>query len=126
MAPVIDPITRSDDGTVITVSWQPISLEEARGFFQYQVTATPVTDSRLKAKMHTENVPSTQTSIRFDKLDPHMSYTVIVGVVNVHSMDLMATAPPVTVSPPQGLFQLCMCGGCVTDSLLSPFLSQHQ
>ena len=101
MAPLVDPITHSDNEPA---SWHPISLEEARGFFQYQVTTIPVTDSRLQAKMHTESVPSTQTSIRFGKQDPHVSYTVSValGTVSVNNMDLlMANAPPVTLAPPQ-------------------------
>ena len=107
MAPVIDPIACSNNETA---SWYPITLEKARGFFHYQMATTPVTDSRLQAKLHTEHVPSIHTSLHFDQLDHHVLYSVSVapGIVNMDNMDLlMATAPPVTLPPPDPQISEC-------------------
>lgn len=125
MTPVIDSITRSTNGTVITVSWQPITLEQARGFFQYLVTLTPVTISRRQAMMLTANVSSDQTSVTFRNVDRNTRYSVSVAAVNIRNMSLVVTATPMTVAPPQGQLQLCLCGVCFMDSPSLPFLPQH-
>ena len=101
VAPEVTSITRSDDGTVITVAWQRITLEQARGFFQYRVTLTPLTSNTRQAVALTKTIPSDQTSVIFQDLDPSVQYIVSVGVVNINNMDLVISAPPRVVTTGQ-------------------------
>ena len=47
---------RSDDGTVIIVSWQPVTLEQARGFFVYQAILAPVSNKRQSTLIRTHEL----------------------------------------------------------------------
>ena len=98
MAPEVHSINRSNDGTVITVSWQRITLEQARGFFQYRVTLTLLTSNMQQAVTFTKTIPSGQTSVVLRDLDPTVQYIVSVGVVNINNMDLVISAPPQIVT----------------------------
>ena len=86
---------RSANGTVITVGWQPVTLEQARGFFVYRVVISP--GKRQTAIMI--DVPAhNQTSITVSDLDTSVEYTVSVGVVNKNNMELAGpTLPPLTI-----------------------------
>ena len=101
--PIVAPIfsaSRSENGTAIIISWQPITLEQARGFFLYRVTLTPAIRNKRQAVI-TRNVPHTQTSVAVSILDPGVEYAVSVGVVNVNNMDMIGpTRAPLTVTPP--------------------------
>ena len=89
---------RSADGTVITVSWQPVTLEQARGFFVYRVTISPATSSKRQAAITIDVPAHNQTSITVSDLDPSVEYTVSVGVVNKNNMELAGpTLPPLTI-----------------------------
>ena len=92
-APVIDSITRSDNGMVVTVGWRPITLEQARGFFQYRVTLAPLTRNTRQAVAVTKTIPSDQTSVIFQNLDPSVQYIISLGLVNINNMDLVISAP---------------------------------
>ena len=97
---IIFNASRSENGTVITISWQPITLEQARGFFIYRVTLTPAVSNKRQAVIPTD-VPRNQTSVAVGNLDPGVEYAVSVGVVNVNNMELMGpTRPPLTVTTP--------------------------
>ena len=98
MAPIFIA-NRSENGTVV-ISWQPVTLEQARGFFLYRVTLTPAVGNKQQA-MITRDVPRTQTSVAVSILDPSVEYAVSVGVVNVNNTDLIGpTHPPLIVAPP--------------------------
>ena len=89
---------RSADGTAITVSWQPVTLEQARGFFVYRVTISPATSSKRQAAITIDVPAHNQTSITVSDLDPSVEYTVSVGVVNKNNMELAGpTLPPLTI-----------------------------
>ena len=84
---------RSDDGTVIIVSWQPVTLEQARGFFVYQVILTPVSNKRQYTLIRT--APRTETSVTVSGLDSGIEYTVSVRAVNENNTELYGpTQPP--------------------------------
>ena len=97
---------QSADGTEITVSWQPVTLEQARGFFVYRVTISPATSSKRQAAIVIDVPADNQTSITVSDLDPSVEYTVSVGVVNENNMELAGptlpplTIPSLTVTPP--------------------------
>ena len=90
---------RSDDGTVIIVSWQPVTLEQARGFFVYQVILAPVSNKRQSTLIRT--VPRTETSVTVSGLDSGIEYTVSVRAVNENNTELIGpTQPPLLVTIP--------------------------
>ena len=73
---------RMDDDT-ITVTWEPLSLFEARGFPVYTVTLTPVF-SRRRRQASDDGVivvKTNQSNVVINGLDPdvHYSLTVTVG-----------------------------------------------
>ena len=96
---------RSNNGTTLTVSWLPITLEQARGFFVYRVVLNPV--SRSQRDDLSEDVPRNQTSTTFSNLDPEVSYAVTAGVVNENDPNLVGpVSTPLVVNPPTGQLKL--------------------
>ena len=89
---------RSANDTVITVSWQPVTLEQARGFFLYRVIISPVTSSKQQAAIMIDVPAHKQTSITVSNFDPSVDYTISVCVVNENNMELVGpTLPPLTL-----------------------------
>ena len=70
---------RSSDGTEITVSWKPLTLEEARGFYLIRVSLS--LDSRKRQGSLTEDVPYTESSVTFTGLEPAAPYTVTTAAM---------------------------------------------
>ena len=78
-------VVRSDSGTSIDVSWQVLSLEEARGFLQYLVRFQPVTGRGKRQEACTQSpcrVNMEQGRISITGLDAATNYTVSVQLVN--------------------------------------------
>ena len=75
-------VERTDDDTV-TVTWEPLSLFEARGFPVYTVTLTPEFNRRRRQTGDDGviMVTTNQTNVVIKGLDPdvHYSLTVTVG-----------------------------------------------
>ena len=65
----------------ITVSWQPLSLEEARGFItKYTVTAEPTTLTRRRQEgTLSVSVEHNATRVVLDGLSPNLAYSVSVS-----------------------------------------------
>ena len=65
----------------IIVSWQPLSLEEARGFItKYTVTAEPTTLTRRRQEgMLSVSVGHNATRAVLDGLSPFLAYSVSVS-----------------------------------------------
>ena len=82
VAPTINAVTtiRLADGVALTVDWDPVTLEQARGFFSYTVTIESTCDSNGQSDSRTVTVPSNQTSHTEVGLDPTLQYGVTVGV----------------------------------------------
>jgi len=84
-------VTRISD-TIITVSWRPLSLVEARGHIMYRVMVTSTTGSRRRRQatqgemMCTLSspceVPANESSVIVGGLDQDTTYTVTVMAVN--------------------------------------------
>ena len=72
---------RSLDGTEITVSWAPVSLEDAGGFYSTSVTLDRA--SRKRQSSLTMSVPFNESSATFTGLEPSAVYSASAGVVVV-------------------------------------------
>ena len=72
--------TRSEDGTMLTVSWTPLTLEEARGFITYQVLLIPTDDNRRQTLSMTAGMG--ESSVTFSDLDPGARFAVSLGVIS--------------------------------------------
>ena len=71
-------ITRS---IVLIVTWEPLTLVEAKGFINYTVTLTPGGSRKRQTGTLTRTVPGDQNSTTFTNTDPTVDYTVIVGTL---------------------------------------------
>ena len=71
---------------MITISWEPVTLEQARGFFLYRVVLLPATTNKRQAPI-IRDVPRSQTSVVIGSLDSGVEYAVSVGVVNEENID---------------------------------------
>ena len=107
-------VTRIND-TTISVSWQPLSLVEARGHITYRVMITPTTGSRRRRQATQGErvctlsspcvVPSNESSVIVGGLDRDTSYSVIVMAVNSEGeggpTSVPISAPRTTTSTPR-------------------------
>ena len=92
---------RSSGGTVVIVSWQPVTLEQARGFFVYRVIITPVVTNNKRQSVIIRTVSRNETSVTVSGLDSSIEYTVNVVVVNENNTELVGpTGPPSTLTAP--------------------------
>ena len=70
-----------DDITVLVVSWEPLTIVEARGFITYEVVATPSSGSRKRQQQILRaSVPYNVNTIRLMGADAAVFYTIIVAV----------------------------------------------
>ena len=95
--------------TTIRVSWQPLSLVEARGHITYRVMVTPTTGSRRRRQatqgervctlLSPCEVPANESSAIVVGLDCDASYSVTVMAVNSEGED-GPTSVPITATIP--------------------------
>ena len=100
--------TRIND-TLLRVSWQPLSLVEARGHITYDVIVTPTTGSRRRRQatqgervctlLSSCEVPANESSVIVGGLDRDTSYSVTVMAVNSEGED-GPTSVPITATIP--------------------------
>ena len=72
-------------GTAVSVSWDPVSLFEARGFPVYTVTLIPFSLASGRAVRQTNedgiiSVTTNETDIVIEGLDPDVEYSLTVAV----------------------------------------------
>uniref|UniRef100_A0A1X7T273 Uncharacterized protein n=1 Tax=Amphimedon queenslandica TaxID=400682 RepID=A0A1X7T273_AMPQE len=93
---------RSDDGTNMTITWDKVSLEQARGFFEYTIRLTR--SSKKRQGEDTIRVPFTETSYTATDLDDQATYSVSMGlsVDDGSGQGPIAgpTSPPIEISSP--------------------------
>ena len=82
-------VTRSMDNiTVLKVTWEPLTLVEAKGFIQYRVTLTPGGSwERQTTSGLTRTVPGDQNNTTFTDTDPATDYTVRVGTLTSNGLN---------------------------------------
>ena len=82
-APSVSPsginIVRSNDGTNMTITWVRVTLEDARGFFEYVIIIV-VRSNRKRQTVERIRVPSTETSYTATGLDDQATYGVSMGL----------------------------------------------
>ena len=72
-----DPV----DITVLVVSWEPLTIVEARGFIRYEVVATPSSGSRKRQQQTLRaSVPYNTSVARLKGAEPSVSYGVVVRI----------------------------------------------
>ena len=101
--------TRSEDGTSMTVTWTPLSLEEVGGFFEIEVVASVSNDRRRQQTDIRERVPYSESSAELTGLDPNDDYSVTARTVLTGSDGSTASGPtsePLEVDSPGMLIQL--------------------
>ena len=69
-------------GAAIAVSWEPVSLFEARGFPTYIVTLTSssLVNSRTIRQSNGDRVTTNETDVIIEDLDPNVEYSLTVAV----------------------------------------------
>ena len=72
-------------GTTVSVSWDPVSLFEARGFPVYTVTLIPLSLASGRAVRQsnedgTISITTNETDIIIEGLDPNVEYSLAVAV----------------------------------------------
>ena len=107
-APTNVNVTRIND-TTIRVTWQTLSLVEARGHIMYHVMVTPTTGSRRKRQTTQEErmctlsspceVPANESSVIVGGLDRDTTYSVTVMAVNSED-EAGPTSIPITATIP--------------------------
>ena len=66
---------------MLVVSWEPLTIVEARGFITYEVVATPSSGSRKRQQQILRaSVPYNVNTIRLIGADAAVFYTIIVAV----------------------------------------------
>ena len=70
-------------GTTINISWDPLSLIEARGFPVYTVTLTPLSlvGNRATRQSNDDGIVTTnETDVVIDDIDPNEEYYLTITV----------------------------------------------
>ena len=102
MAPEDVDVDRSSDGTEMTVSWTPLTLEQARGFIQYEVIYNSVNGQRKRQETCSDSpctVSSDRDSVEITGLDSGTAYETAVRAVNIADAALVGpTSDSVTVA----------------------------
>lgn len=88
--PTVSPanvgVTRSEeDPSEIVVTWQPLTLLEARAFIEYLIQLHVV--GSVKRQVLSMTVPMDEDSVTFSGLDTTADYEVSVGTITVSSGD---------------------------------------
>ena len=75
---------RSEDGTTLNLTWNPLSLEEAGGFYHSHIILSSKVKKRQTSQI-TQRVPYSDSSSFFEGLEPSMSYTLIMRIIVISS-----------------------------------------
>ena len=78
-------IRAENDSTVLVVSWQPLTIVEARSFILYVVVVRPTKAKKRQSAELRKEVAMNESSVRFEGLDPFVGYDVTVGTLTINS-----------------------------------------
>ena len=85
-------------GNTIQISWDPVSLEEAKGFFVYRIRLASGNSNTLRqANTRTISVAFSVTSVNITDIDPQLTYTVSINVLLLSDLGLIE-GPTVQIS----------------------------
>ncbi len=82
MSPVITDASRSDNGSVLRVGWQPVSLEDSVGFYRNRIALSSIIHNVPVVKY----VPYNESSTEFVELDPFTLYTLTITLVVIDTV----------------------------------------
>ncbi|XP_019851151.1 PREDICTED: protein sidekick-1-like [Amphimedon queenslandica] len=90
-------------GNTIVLSWDPVTLEEAKGFFVYSIRLTPddgSTSSTLRqTNTRTISVAYDTTSVNITDTEPQLAYTVSISVLLLSDVGLIEGPAVIVVFP---------------------------
>ena len=75
------------------ISWIPVSLEEARGFFQHHIILDSTDSSLRQSSARIVEVPFNETSVNITDLDPQLMYNLTVSLVVVSETGQLLEGP---------------------------------
>ena len=75
---------RSEDGTTLNLTWDPISLEEASGFYYNYIILSSEVKKRQTSQI-TQRVPYSESSSFFEGLEPSISYSLLMRIIVISS-----------------------------------------
>ena len=75
---------RSEDGTSLNLTWNPLSLEEAGGFYHNYILLSSEGKKRQTSQI-TQRVPYSESSSFFDGLKPSISYSLLMRIIVISS-----------------------------------------
>ena len=75
---------RSEDGTTLNLTWNPISLEEAGGFYHNYILLSSEVKKRQTSQI-TRRVPYSESSSLFDGLEPLITYSLLMRIIVISS-----------------------------------------
>ena len=115
-------VQRSADGTSVLISWEPVSLEEAKGFFVYHITLTSGDSTALRQvdRARRVTVPFNETSVNITDVESQRTYTVTVSIAVLSERGGEVIEGP--ASPPN-LVVLPVIIGDVTVALTVPVVN---
>ncbi|XP_019853876.1 PREDICTED: hemicentin-1-like [Amphimedon queenslandica] len=94
------------NGTHMLISWEQISITEARGFIKfYRIILQVLSTSRRRRQTLTYEVPANTSSAVLGDLNPSLSYTVLVDATTNAGPGSPASAPNLP-APTSSLFQV--------------------
>ena len=75
---------RSEDGTTLNLTWNPLSLEEAGGFYHNYILLSSEGKKRQTSQI-TRRVPYSESSSFFEGLEPSISYSLVMRIIVINS-----------------------------------------
>ena len=72
------------NGIVLTVSWNPVSLENAGGFYKTNLVVSAI-DQNQKIFQFSHQIPYTNSSTVFVGLLPSISYSLQINIININT-----------------------------------------
>ena len=80
-------------GDTIVLSWDPVTLEEAKGFFVYSIRLTPddgsSSNTLRQTNTRTISVAYDTTSVNITDTEPQLAYTVSINVLLLSDVRLI-------------------------------------
>ena len=76
--------SRSSNGTLLTVNWYPVSLEDAGGFYKYNLILSAI-DGNIKIVQFTQQIPYNHSSTIFVGLLPSTRYSLQMNIIVINT-----------------------------------------
>ncbi len=78
--------SRSVNGSVLVVSWQPVSLEDAGGFYRNSIILS-TNETNNQVVIFSKYIPYSESSTVFVGLESFTTYTLTVSIVVIDTAE---------------------------------------